>query len=291
MKWTWLLVTNESNDEFVALVVASWQWIWRRVVMPWGGCTPPVPSTTRSTTATPVTRATTVRPHQWPDSRYRTNWAPPPPPPPTTTTIRDRPVRDLSKIRPVRNVKEVTSWRSLVKVHPHCNSTMISTISDATSRGRRSFFDFSPASPGTSVSWIVSNFRSSFMHVYSVVTRFFSVEDYACALVGDLLLQGHLYVTYNYFAFHSNVFGYVTKVILPFSFNSPGILNWWSPVRTDVDSRCWSQAGNQRKDGEIHSQCPRHHDPHRETLVQFANVPGRDVSTGNERVEKVPFSQ
>ena len=35
---------------------------------------------------------------------------------------------------------------------------------------------------------------------------------YSCALVGDILLQGHLYVTENYVAFHSNVFGYVTRV-------------------------------------------------------------------------------
>ena len=34
----------------------------------------------------------------------------------------------------------------------------------------------------------------------------------SCALVGDILLQGHLYVTENYLAFHSNVFGYVTRV-------------------------------------------------------------------------------
>ena len=37
----------------------------------------------------------------------------------------------------------------------------------------------------------------------------------ACAFVGDILLQGHLYVTDNYLAFHSNVFGYVTKVEYP----------------------------------------------------------------------------
>ena len=35
---------------------------------------------------------------------------------------------------------------------------------------------------------------------------------YSCALVSDILLQGHLYITENYFAFHSNVFGYVTRV-------------------------------------------------------------------------------
>jgi hypothetical protein len=33
--------------------------------------------------------------------------------------------------------------------------------------------------------------------------------------VGDILLQGHLYITPNYFAFYSNVFGYVTKLLIP----------------------------------------------------------------------------
>ncbi|XP_057371416.1 GRAM domain-containing protein 2B-like isoform X1 [Daphnia carinata] len=41
------------------------------------------------------------------------------------------------------------------------------------------------------------------------------LNHYSCALVGDILLQGHLYVTYNYFAFHSNVFGYVRKILIP----------------------------------------------------------------------------
>nr|XP_033342014.1 GRAM domain-containing protein 2B-like isoform X6 [Megalopta genalis] len=38
---------------------------------------------------------------------------------------------------------------------------------------------------------------------------------YSCALVGDILLQGYLYITPNYFAFYSNVFGYVTKLLIP----------------------------------------------------------------------------
>ncbi|KAK9878900.1 hypothetical protein WA026_003729 [Henosepilachna vigintioctopunctata] len=38
---------------------------------------------------------------------------------------------------------------------------------------------------------------------------------YSCAYVGDILLQGHLYITKNYFAFYSNVFGYVTKLLIP----------------------------------------------------------------------------
>ncbi|XP_044576672.1 uncharacterized protein LOC123259919 isoform X2 [Cotesia glomerata] len=41
------------------------------------------------------------------------------------------------------------------------------------------------------------------------------INYYSCALVADILLQGHLYITSNYFAFHSNVFGYVTKLLIP----------------------------------------------------------------------------
>ncbi|XP_074106962.1 uncharacterized protein LOC141532497 isoform X3 [Cotesia typhae] len=41
------------------------------------------------------------------------------------------------------------------------------------------------------------------------------INYYSCALVADILLQGHLYITPNYFAFHSNVFGYVTKLLIP----------------------------------------------------------------------------
>lgn len=51
--------------------------------------------------------------------------------------------------------------------------------------------------------------------------HFTQVEDekvlnyFSCALISDILLQGHLYVTQNYFAFYSNVFGYVTKLLIP----------------------------------------------------------------------------
>uniref|UniRef100_A0A336LM10 CSON013646 protein n=1 Tax=Culicoides sonorensis TaxID=179676 RepID=A0A336LM10_CULSO len=41
------------------------------------------------------------------------------------------------------------------------------------------------------------------------------INYFSCALVADILLQGHLYITENYFAFYSNVFGYVTKLLIP----------------------------------------------------------------------------
>lgn len=43
------------------------------------------------------------------------------------------------------------------------------------------------------------------------------INYFSCALVADILLQGHLYVSENYFSFYSNVFGYVTKLVIPIS--------------------------------------------------------------------------
>lgn len=38
---------------------------------------------------------------------------------------------------------------------------------------------------------------------------------YSCALVADILLQGYLYISDNYFSFYSNVFGFITKLVIP----------------------------------------------------------------------------
>eukprot|EP00090_Calanus_glacialis_P023513 TRINITY_DN36322_c0_g1_i1.p1 TRINITY_DN36322_c0_g1~~TRINITY_DN36322_c0_g1_i1.p1 ORF type:complete len:405 (-),score=100.75 TRINITY_DN36322_c0_g1_i1:75-1235(-) len=53
-------------------------------------------------------------------------------------------------------------------------------------------------------------FIKNFKHLHEETV----FERISCALVGDILLQGHLYVTENYLAFHSNVFGYVTRIQL-----------------------------------------------------------------------------
>ncbi|XP_057656313.1 protein Aster-C-like [Diorhabda carinulata] len=41
------------------------------------------------------------------------------------------------------------------------------------------------------------------------------LKRYTCALVSDFLRHGQLCVTENYLAFHSNIFGYVTKLLIP----------------------------------------------------------------------------
>lgn len=40
---------------------------------------------------------------------------------------------------------------------------------------------------------------------------------FACALVSDILLQGTLYITPNFFAFYSKIFGHVSRLLIPVS--------------------------------------------------------------------------
>lgn len=43
------------------------------------------------------------------------------------------------------------------------------------------------------------------------------IEDYGCALVRDILIQGRLYISENHLCFKANIFGWVTNVVVPFS--------------------------------------------------------------------------
>lgn len=92
---------------------------------------------------------------------------------------------------------------------------------------------------------------------FLVLNIYFFLLGIACAFVGDILLQGHLYVTDNYLAFHSNVFGYVTKVDL---------LGWIIFLNTPYDLisvRNFPFLGQEHHQGENchdHSQrCGRQH--------------------------------
>lgn len=48
-----------------------------------------------------------------------------------------------------------------------------------------------------------------------VPTEEHCINYYSCAYVGDILLQGMLYVSKNYFCFYSNIIGYKTKIVIP----------------------------------------------------------------------------
>lgn len=63
--------------------------------------------------------------------------------------------------------------------------------------------------------FILLRFSFFLQQLKSFVVFFFRLLDFSCALVSDILLQGYLYITENYFAFYSNVFGYVTKLLIP----------------------------------------------------------------------------
>lgn len=41
------------------------------------------------------------------------------------------------------------------------------------------------------------------------------INYYNCALDGEILRQGHLYITKNFFAFYSNIFGNITRLLVP----------------------------------------------------------------------------
>ncbi|RZF46323.1 hypothetical protein LSTR_LSTR010178 [Laodelphax striatellus] len=41
------------------------------------------------------------------------------------------------------------------------------------------------------------------------------IDYFSCALITDVILQGHLYITSEHFAFHSNMSEFVTKLIIP----------------------------------------------------------------------------
>lgn len=43
------------------------------------------------------------------------------------------------------------------------------------------------------------------------------IDWFNCALIADILLQGYLYISDNYFAFYSNIFGYKTQILIPVS--------------------------------------------------------------------------
>lgn len=55
-----------------------------------------------------------------------------------------------------------------------------------------------------------------FRHRFSQVPEDEKLLNYfSCALVSDILLQGHLFITKNYFAFYSNIFGHKTQILIP----------------------------------------------------------------------------
>ncbi|KAI9307573.1 hypothetical protein BJ944DRAFT_261691 [Cunninghamella echinulata] len=43
------------------------------------------------------------------------------------------------------------------------------------------------------------------------------IEDYGCALQKDILLQGRIYISQRYVCFNSNIFGWVTNLVIAFS--------------------------------------------------------------------------
>ncbi|PKI85798.1 hypothetical protein MVES1_000302 [Malassezia vespertilionis] len=60
--------------------------------------------------------------------------------------------------------------------------------------------------------------NADFHHIFpSVPEDDFLIESHGCAMSKDLLIQGRLYVSEGHVCFHSNIFGWVTSIVVPFS--------------------------------------------------------------------------
>ncbi|RCH86439.1 hypothetical protein CU098_007504, partial [Rhizopus stolonifer] len=59
--------------------------------------------------------------------------------------------------------------------------------------------------------------NDEFHHIFKSVPEYdVLIEDYKCALQKDILLQGHLFVSEHHVCFKSNIFGWVTNLVIHF---------------------------------------------------------------------------
>uniref|UniRef100_A0A182MR49 GRAM domain-containing protein n=1 Tax=Anopheles culicifacies TaxID=139723 RepID=A0A182MR49_9DIPT len=125
---------------------------------------------------------------------------------------------DDSDVSCVRLRKHSALYRSLKSLSPSARS---STIRSSSPHPLKSFSSTRDTvdkpekhhkKKEGGISWEQKKFAQ---HFSQVPDEEFVLDYFSCALVGDILLQGYLYITQNYFAFYSNVFGYVTKLLIP----------------------------------------------------------------------------
>ncbi|KAK8403090.1 hypothetical protein O3P69_000951 [Scylla paramamosain] len=125
-------------------------------------------------------------------------------------------------------MKEAQSMMSLSRPHGSSNSSeedakglrKRSYVSHALKNLSRSTPAMSPsASPRHSDSegqLRVSKGTKKFMrHFAEAPPSEWVLNYFSCALVSDILLQGTLYITHNYFAFYSKIFGHVSRLLIP----------------------------------------------------------------------------
>ncbi|KOC69776.1 Protein prenyltransferase alpha subunit repeat-containing protein 1 [Habropoda laboriosa] len=154
---------------------------------------------------------------------------PQPPRSPSHTALRcnDSPIRSVVMVFRTSTksiIQEYDLWSNDIwspKIRKKCSSHLSKPLSGsapsmaaggATQAPGKVCRSSSTSSPGSISSARLKKFHRHFSQVAADERV---LDYYSCALVSDILLQGHLYITPNYFAFYSNVFGYVTKLLIP----------------------------------------------------------------------------
>ena len=128
------------------------------------------------------------------------------------STIRDFNKSSSSSTTTLASSKGISS-SSMENCHESCEASQKSnqgtTISSVSS---------DKASLSTDAA-MVQNYRYSRTHQRRFHRRFPAIDPqekvidwYSCALVEDILIQGYLYISENYFAFYSNLIVYKTQV-------------------------------------------------------------------------------
>ncbi|XP_044019935.1 GRAM domain-containing protein 2A-like isoform X1 [Aphidius gifuensis] len=98
----------------------------------------------------------------------------------------------------------------IAQLKPHTTSTPIKTSNKkSTMSVNDSSVILSSSNPSN------SRQKKFYRHFTEISSNELIIDYYNCALDGDILRQGHLYITKNYFAFYSNLFGNITKILLP----------------------------------------------------------------------------
>ncbi|KAF8113043.1 hypothetical protein N665_0058s0134 [Sinapis alba] len=74
----------------------------------------------------------------------------------------------------------------------------------------------SPSRGGENQSEVISR-SEEYRQLFRLPADEVLVQDFNCACQESILLQGHMYLFLHYICFYSNIFGYETKKIIPFS--------------------------------------------------------------------------
>ncbi|XP_023644716.1 protein VASCULAR ASSOCIATED DEATH 1, chloroplastic [Capsella rubella] len=115
-----------------------------------------------------------------------------------------------------RPMKIDSSASPVVESDPTPTSPEGSRTSGSPDRHDPSTSSPSPSRGGDNQSEVISK-SEEYRQLFRLPAEEVLVQDFNCACQESILLQGHMYLFIHYICFYSNIFGYETKKVIPFS--------------------------------------------------------------------------